>query len=345
MMKKLSPLAAAVMITAFAGPCAVAGDPPAAELHVRKAMEIARDRFASTASMLCDPNGTLKIAALSVNGSERWLPPTWMFDDLAYVGNEFVGVFVVKTKDGLILFDSGESSTVARDHIVPGLRQLGLDPSTIRYVVVTHGHWDHYGGAKYFQETFNARVAMASADWDLVGRLPLNSIERAPMFGSDRSGRPAPRRDIVVSDGDRLTLGGKTIRLLVTPGHTLGTVSALIPVTDKGGSHLMSLLGGTAFPRTLGPSGTMGGLINFSKSIEKLGKMSKSAKADGVINTHVFVDGTLDRLKLVNAHAPAIPNPFVMGRRAVDRYYRMFDQCLMAASARPLTPVDFSKIK
>jgi metallo-beta-lactamase class B len=187
-MAKMSALLAALLIAANPLHAATA-EPPAAAAHVDKARALAGSEFAHSL-FLCDPQGTLTIASVALKGSDHWLPPTWAFDDLGYVGNEFVGVWVLRTSAGLMLFDSGESTGEVQAHILPGLRELGLDPAAIRFVVITHGHWDHYGGAK-------------------------------------------------------------TFTLYVTPGHTPGTLSALIPVTVGGKPHLLSLLGGTAFPRTI----------------------------------------------------------------------------------------------
>jgi metallo-beta-lactamase class B len=338
---KLSALAAVLLLAANSSRAATA-EPPAAAAHVDKARELAGSEFAHSL-FLCDPQGTLTIASAALKGSDQWLPPTWAFDDLGYVGSAFVGVWVLRTSAGLILFDSGESTAEVQTHILPGLRQLGLDPAAIRFVVVTHGHWDHYGGAKYLQETYGSRIAMSAEDWDLMYRLPPGSIERAPMFGPDRADRPPPRRDMVIHDGEKLRLGDKTVVLYVTPGHTPGTLSALIPVKEGGTPHLLSLLGGTAFPRTLEPTSTMGGLRAFSASVERLSKLSQGAGADGIINTHIFVDGSLERLEAAHARKAGEANPFVLGKEAVKRYYAMFDECLEAAAERPVTPLDLPK--
>ena len=63
---------------------------------------------------------------------------------------------------------------------------------------------------------------------------------------------PAPKRDIVATDGQKLTLGDTTLTLYLTPGHTPGTISTLVPVKDGGRPHLAAAWGGTAFnfPRT-----------------------------------------------------------------------------------------------
>ena len=159
-MVKSSALAAAFLLVANS-PHAATPEPPAAAAHVDKARALAGSEFAHSL-FLCDPQGTMTIASVALEGADHWLPPTWAFDDLGYVGNQFVGVWVLRTSAGLILFDSGESTADVQSHILPGLRELGLDPAAIRFVVVTHGHWDHNGGAKYFQETYGSRVAMSA---------------------------------------------------------------------------------------------------------------------------------------------------------------------------------------
>ena len=56
--------------------------------------------------------------------------------------------------------------------LLPGLKALGFDPAKVRYVIVTHGHSDHFGAARYFQDTYQAKVFLSAADWDLVDAPP-----------------------------------------------------------------------------------------------------------------------------------------------------------------------------
>jgi metallo-beta-lactamase class B len=58
----------------------------------------------------------------------------------------WVSAIAVLTDDGVVLIDALTSAAGAENVLVPGLRELGADPETIRYVVVTHGHDDHFGG-------------------------------------------------------------------------------------------------------------------------------------------------------------------------------------------------------
>jgi metallo-beta-lactamase class B len=93
------------------------------------------------------------------------------------------------------------------------------DPHEIKYVLVSHGHRDHVGGAKLLQNRFGAHVVMSAPDWELV-------------LGSKQA-YPTPKRDIVATDGQKLTLGNTSITMDFTPVHTPGTISTLIPVTDQ----------------------------------------------------------------------------------------------------------------
>ena len=81
--------------------------------------------------------------------------PFQIFDNLYYVGIEWVGSYLLVTSDGLILIDSLHEPYVETS--AENIRKLGFDPADVRYVVGTHGHFDHVGGHAYYQE--NVRLA------------------------------------------------------------------------------------------------------------------------------------------------------------------------------------------
>lgn len=84
--------------------------------------------------------------------------PGQAFDNLYFVGSGWVSAWVLKTSDGLILIDALNNALEARGLIEGGMRKLGLDPAQIKYIVVTHGHGDHYGGAPMLVEQYRTRV-------------------------------------------------------------------------------------------------------------------------------------------------------------------------------------------
>jgi metallo-beta-lactamase class B len=217
--------------------------------------------------------------------------------------------------EGIILLDTIWAYSV-EDEIVGGLKKLGLDPAKIKYALVTHGHIDHVGGAKYLQDHFGTRIIMSAADWDLV----------------DQSSRIAakPKRDLIATDGQKLTLGDTTLTLYLTPGHTLGTVSVLIPVKDYGKPHLVAEWGGTGF--------------NFQHSRERFqtyvdsatrfGDIVTKAGADALIANHTNLDGSKIKIPALANRRPAEENPYVIGKEAVQGYVKVAEECARASLLR-----------
>src|SRR3954466_11367555 len=95
--------------------------------------------------------------------------PVKVFDNLYFVGQTEYSVWAINTSAGIILIDSIFDYSVD-DEVVGGLKKLGLDPATIKDVIISHGHSDHSGGAKYLQDKFNAHIILSAADWDLLDR-------------------------------------------------------------------------------------------------------------------------------------------------------------------------------
>src|SRR5919108_87806 len=93
--------------------------------------------------------------------------PIKVFDNLYYVGPGNVSVWLIPTTDGLILFDTTQEPLV--DHVLDSIRKVGFDPKNIRYIFLTHGHLDHFGGAgKLKQAAPAARIATLEEDWQLI---------------------------------------------------------------------------------------------------------------------------------------------------------------------------------
>ena len=126
--------------------------------------------------------------------STREAPPAKVFDNRYFVGEKEYSAWAVTTPDGIIIIDTIFEYSVD-SQIAGGLRSFGLDPGTIKYAIVSHGHRDHSGGAKYLQDSFKTRVLLSAADWDM---LAANTRDPAK-----------PSRDMVITDGQALTLAGR----------------------------------------------------------------------------------------------------------------------------------------
>lgn len=138
-------------------------------------------------------------------------------------------------------------------------------------------------------------------------------------------------------------LGDTTVALYVTPGHTPATVSAIVPVRDRGTLRQLSLYGSVAFPPSIEPTESVGGLRKYDESVLRFAEISKKAGAVGILNTHVFADGGLARLNAVRSRTAGQPNPFLIGAEATARYYGILHECLQAALARPQVASDWTK--
>jgi metallo-beta-lactamase class B len=247
-------------------------------------------------------------------------PAARAFDQFYYLGTSVVSAWALNTSDGIILFDTLNNPEEATQYIEGGLRRVGLDPARIKYIVLTHGHADHFGGAKYLQEKYHAKVLMSGIDWDNVLREAAAGTLRAP----------PPARDISITDGQQLTLGRTTISFHLTPGHTPGTVSTIIPVTDRGRPHVISFIGGTGL---VGIKDLIKGGQILRESLAKFARVSLAAGADVVITCHPFLDDSWDKAKLVNEGKPGRTSPWVAGPDAVLRYYASTIEAVYAIEA------------
>src|SRR5256885_5126892 len=249
--------------------------------------------------------------------------PVKVFDNLYFVGQTEYSVWAINTSAGIILIDSIFDYSVD-DEAVGGLKKLGLDPAAIKYVIVSHGHSDHSGGAKYLQDKFNAHVLLGGADWDLL----------------DRSNGSRPRRDMVATDGQKLTLGDTTVTIYSTPGHTLGTLSTIFPVTDHGERHVVASWGGTAFNWMANPAPYVTRerperlwFETYSASARRFKEITAKAGADVLISNHTIFDGSKTKIPALERRKPGDPNPYVIGQSAVQRYLTVVDECAQAGLA------------
>lgn len=248
------------------------------------------------------------------------VPATKVFDQLYSVGQNAVSAWALDTSDGIILIDALNSPDEAREIIVPNLVKLGLDPRRIRYVVVTHGHGDHWGGAKYLQDTYGARVAMSATDWDMV--------ESPGHGGGPFADLVPPRRDVAVKDGDVVTLGKTTLKLYVTPGHTRGALSMIFPVTDHGVPRTVGLMGGT------GGGQDSAAVHQQIGSLLRWDKLATAAGVDALITNHPSHQAANERQALLRYAQPGDANPFVYGKARHSRFVRMLAACSRVQLAR-----------
>ena len=87
------------------------------------------------------------------------IEPTQLFDNLYVIGRSGTVVYALTTSEGIILIDAGYEGQ-EESVLLPGLESLGLSPDDIEYVIIAHGHRDHFGGARYLQQNYGARIIL-----------------------------------------------------------------------------------------------------------------------------------------------------------------------------------------
>lgn len=145
-------------------------------------------------------------------------------------------VYLVDGEGEAALIDAGVG--LDTEDVLEGIRATGLDPAHIRWLLLTHVHADHAGGAAALRQALpGLRVAVAAeavpwlrtADEEAIS-LPF--ARRAGFYPPDYHLRPCPvDRDL--REGDELTVGNLTLQVIETPGHCAGHLCFLMEEADR----------------------------------------------------------------------------------------------------------------
>ena len=322
MVRRTSPV---ILITALALSQAVAGQssPDTTAAHCAAAKAIAGADHINLYNRFAEVCGGERPSPAGAQPRRGGPPPqaVWhqdpvkVFDNLYFIGTKEHSSWAVQTSDGLIVIDALFDYAV-KDEVVDGLRALGVNPATMKYLVISHGHADHHGGAKFLQDEFGPRLVMGRQDWDLV---------------EQNKTTPIPRRDMIAADGQKITLGDTTLTLYATPGHTAGTFSVVIPVKDNGRPHLLATWGGTAVGATTAPEAIRNYIDSAVRYRALLGKLG----VEGIVSNHTAYDNTLKKLEALKTRQPKEPHPYLTGAESVRRYLTVAEELGRAALALP----------
>ncbi len=317
------------VLATFAGLCLASTSVQSAdsvEDHLRAAKRAAGLDFAGVLVSTCvAPDNT----GGGGGGGPRVIPDrtTWyaepakMFDNLYFVGTKVHSAWALTTSEGIIIIDTLFDYAV-EDEIVGGLKKLGLDPATIKYVLISHGHGDHDEGAALLQGRYGAKVVMGGPDWDGVEKL-----------ATKPGGKP--KRDIVATDGQKITLGDTTVTLVSTPGHTPGTTSFLFTVKDNGKPLTVAYSGGTALQIIYKD---VDKLNIYANTQSKFQGLAKEAGATVLMTNHSVFDSAATRARLMALRKPGEPHPYEIGNDGVTRYLTVMAECAKAQIARLRAP-------
>ncbi len=233
----------------------------------------------------------------------RPFEPFRMIGNLYYVGASDVASFLIATPEGHILINSGFADTVPmiRDHV----RKLGFRFEEIKLLLNSHAHLDHAGGHAALKKLTGARIAMSAADADLLaygGRGDFLPVRE------DLVAYEPAKADRIIADGDRVTLGGVTLKAHLTPGHTKGCTTWTMIIEEYGKSYHVVIYGST----TILPGVRLVDNPKYpdmAQDFAKTFRVLKSLDCDVFLGPHGTQFGLAEKARRLKAGET--PNPFI----------------------------------
>lgn len=226
---------------------------------------------------------------------EGYIKPSKMVGNLYFVGTRPASTHIIDTGEGLILIDPGFQESLYI--VINNIWELGLNPKDIRYILLTHAHYDHTDATQALVKLTGATVCFPKADMPILN----GEIYHYPF-------RPFTP-DILLDDGDTVTLGNTVVHCVATPGHTDGTMSYFFPVMDGERTYRAAMHGGIGmnsmksdFLKERGLSGDC--RQRFLEGLDTV----ENEHVDIVIGNHVGQNDTVGKLNRLGTETQ---NPFI----------------------------------
>ncbi len=235
---------------------------------------------------------------------EYYVKPFRIYGNLWFVGNKDVGSYILDTEEGLILIDTTYPTT--RALLIQSIWEAGFDPKDIRYILHTHGHFDHFGATDLIVSLSGAETFLGAEDAKMFRERP----ELALISDARFAYLELFKVDHEIHDGDIITLGSTRIRCVAAPGHTMGVMCYIIELTENGETHTAGLYGGIGLNTVCRDSMELYGNTelrdHFIASLEKV----RPEPVDLVLGNHTPQNDTLGKRARM-LEDPDGPNPFI----------------------------------
>ena len=151
---------------------------------------------------------------------ESAVKPQRLSKNCWFLGDEWIGVILISTSDGLVLIDAGMPGQTYL--IFEDIRKLGFSPENIKLILISHGHFDHCGAVKAIKEYSGAKVWAPLGDLAAIDGRDIEAMHcRSEVYN-------AVVPDHIYDYGKPVVFGGIEIYPLHTPGHTPGSTTFLI---------------------------------------------------------------------------------------------------------------------
>jgi metallo-beta-lactamase class B len=232
---------------------------------------------------------------------ERSLPfePRKIIGNIYYVGSNLISSFLIVTPAGNILLDTGHIQMLPQ--VTANIEKLGFKPQDVKILLNSHAHFDHCGGFAEFKRRTGAEIVASKLDGELMARGGKGDF----YWGDDAAYEPV-KPDRIISDGERVELGGVSLTTHLTPGHTKGCTTWSMRVKEDGKDYeVLFLCGLTVSLYKLTNNDRYPNLVEDARStLKKL----RGMHADVLLASHGFwfdLEGKAARQK------SGAPNPFV----------------------------------
>ena len=93
------------------------------------------------------------------------IEPFRLWNNVWFVGSQAVSVHLIDTGDGLLLIDSGNAGATAM--LVQAIWEAGFNPKDVKWIIHSHGHLDHIGGAIFFQRMYGTKLYLERLEREL----------------------------------------------------------------------------------------------------------------------------------------------------------------------------------
>jgi metallo-beta-lactamase class B len=245
------------------------------------------------------PRGETQSADAQRAAWNRPVEPHGIAGNIHFVGVEGLGAYLITTPAGHILIDGGleESAPLIERNI----RALGFRLEDVKWLLISHAHFDHAGGLASLKAKSGAQLVSMEAE--------RAALESGRHVGDNENGVgrfPAVQVDRVIKDGETVSLGGSVLTAHHTPGHTPGCTTWTLPVQVAEARHTALFYCSTtvAGNALVGNRGHPTIVADYRRSFGKLKRM----QADIFLANHPSFAKLADKRARMNGGGA---NPFI----------------------------------
>ena len=222
-----------------------------------------------------------------------------------YVGSNTIASLLVATPRGHILLDTGTQKMAAV--VFPNIVKLGFKPADIKVMLISHAHYDHMETMETIRRITGATVAALEAEVPAL-------VSGHDLSSNETWGHEPIQVGRVLKSGEDINLGGSTVKVIWTPGHTPGAAAYFIN-TQEDGRNYQIVYGG--------PPGPITGDPRYDTRPEDAFNSYKALRA---MNPDILISGHPQNLfkgKLEGLWANKRPSPLAL---APGQWAKMIDE-------------------